>query len=142
MLGTNRARDLRKNPTEAEKRLWKHLRHRQLDGYKFYRQFPFPPYFADFLCREGKLVVEVDGGQHAEDAAYDQERTRYMERHGYTVLRFWNNEVLSNTEGVLMIVAQKLKALTPALSLKGEGEDDMRDGKALSLQGEGLGEGL
>ena len=119
---TERARTLRKTPTDAEKRLWKHLRNRQMEGHKFYRQYPIPPYYVDFLCRTKKLVVELDGGQHADRVAEDERRTAYLEGKGYKVLRFWNNDVLRNTDGVLEEIVMCLKSLTPALSLKGEGE--------------------
>ncbi len=117
-----RARALRQNQTEAEKRLWSKLRNRQLDGFKFYRQYPVPPYYADFLCRAADLVIEVDGGQHCENRR-DDERTEFLESQGYTVMRFWNNDILGNTEGVLLSVQERLRALTPTLSLKGEGEE-------------------
>ena len=86
--------------TEAETRLWSRLRGRQLEGAKFVRQHPIGPFVADFACREATLVIELDGGQHAENAV-DVERTRLIEAFGYTVLRFWNNDVVGNTEGAL-----------------------------------------
>lgn len=98
---TRRARILRQNATEAEKRLWYRIRNRQINGCKFRRQHPVGGYVTDFTCVELKLVVEIDGGQHAEQADADLKRTRELESHGYTVIRFWNNEVLGNIEGVL-----------------------------------------
>ncbi|MEQ1550337.1 DUF559 domain-containing protein [Sphingorhabdus sp.] len=95
------ARRLRRDMTEAEKRLWKYLRGRQLEGAKFRRQKPVENRIADFLCVEAKLIVELDGGQHGEQIEADAERTRQLEAAGYTVLRLWNNDVLANTEGVL-----------------------------------------
>jgi very-short-patch-repair endonuclease len=95
------ARNLRRSRTEAESRLWYHLRNRQIEGMKFRFQSPVAGYVADFLCAEARLIIEVDGGQHAIRAAQDAERTRTLEMAGYSVLRFWNNDVLSNTDGVI-----------------------------------------
>ena len=86
--------------TDAERRLWSRLRDRQLGGYKFRRQAPIGDYIDDFLCEEKRLVVEVDGGQHA-DLGKDQARTAVLESLGYRVVRYWNNEVLATTDGVL-----------------------------------------
>jgi very-short-patch-repair endonuclease len=94
--------------TEAEKRLWKYLRGRQLEGAKFRRQQPVENRIADFLCVEAKLIIELDGGQHGEQIAADVYRTRQLEAAGYTVLRFWNNDVLVNTEGVLKEIRRTL----------------------------------
>lgn len=95
------ARRLRRNRTDAEDRLWFHLRNRQLEGAKFRFQSPVADYVADFLCVEARLIVELDGGQHAEQMEQDAERTRALEASGYTVIRFWNNDVLANADGVL-----------------------------------------
>lgn len=101
--------------TDAEQRLWFHLRDRRLLGYKFVRQQPIDRYIADFACREGDLVIELDGGQHA-DSSHDSERSKVLAEHGYVVLRFWNNDVLKNTEGVLHeIVAHLAEAPSPGL---------------------------
>ena len=97
------ARNLRKAPTEAEKLLWKHLRLRHIEGFKFRRQAPVEDYIADFACLEKKLIIEVDGGQHAESEK-DIKRDRWFKENGFKVLRFWNNEVLDNTEGVLEVI--------------------------------------
>lgn len=94
------ARALRRNMTEAETLLWQHLRNRRLAGHKFRRQWTIGPFVADFACIERKLVIEADGGQHA-DSQSDAHRTRYLESHGWRVLRFWNNDVLAKPEGVL-----------------------------------------
>ena len=119
-----RARQLRHNQTDAEVLLWKHLRDRQLLGLKFRRQRPIGPYFADFACLEAGVVIELDGGQHNEDhaLAQDQEREAFMRQAGFTTLRFWNHEVLTQTEAVLEKILLTLQTLTPALSRKRERE--------------------
>lgn len=99
---------LRTNATEAEKRLWQALRNRQLQGCKFRRQHPIPPYVVDFICLERRLIIELDGGQHAEAISYDAVRTQFLERQGYKVLRFWNNELLENTQGALEAIRRAL----------------------------------
>jgi len=103
----SRARGLRRNATESEKCLWRALRE-TLPAAKFRRQVPHGPYFADFLSFAAKLIVEVDGGQHAEATAYDAARTRYFGTQGFRVLRVWNNEVLENIDGVLSVIARSL----------------------------------
>jgi very-short-patch-repair endonuclease len=105
---TVKARKLRKNPTEAELKLWKHLRLRQLGGYKFRRQHSLGPYIVDFACLEKKLIVEVDGGQHTEKVDYETERIAWLESQGFRVLRFWNNEVLKEIEVVKEVIAEAL----------------------------------
>ena len=97
-----RQRELRRNATDAEKRLWTMLRNRQLDGFQFRRQSPVGPYIVDFVTESGKVIIEFDGGQHASKLVQDTERTRALESMGYIVLRFWNNDVLANTDGVLL----------------------------------------
>ncbi len=104
---TTLQRKLRRNSTEAEKRLWSKLRASQLDGHKFVRQIGIGPYIADFACRDAGLIVEVDGGQHA-DSVEDAKRTAFLNECGYRVMRFWNNEVLSNTDGVLETILRAL----------------------------------
>jgi very-short-patch-repair endonuclease len=106
---TASAREMRRNFTDAENELWKHLRNRRTDGEKFRRQQPIGKYIADFICLERKLVVEVDGGQHGENVAYDSERTAWLESQGYRVLGFWNNEVLENVEIVLEVIVRVLE---------------------------------
>ena len=95
------ARTLRKNSTEAERCSWSRLRGRRLDGVKFRRQQVLGPYVVDFLCLEPKVVIEVDGGQHAEQVSNDLQRTEYLKVLGYRVLRFWNHEVLGDPDAVL-----------------------------------------
>jgi len=92
------------------------LRARQLGGHKFIRQFPIGPYFADFACREAALIIEADGGQHAENSR-DEQRTSYLNAEGYGVLRFWNNDILDNREGVRDAIASVL-ALNPSPDLR------------------------
>jgi very-short-patch-repair endonuclease len=106
--GTGRARQLRVAQTDAERFLWARLRNRQLAGHKFVRQQPLGRYVCDFVCRERFLVVELDGSQHAESAS-DVERDGWLSGQGYRVLRFWNNDVLSNTEGALTTIAAVLE---------------------------------
>ncbi|WP_421981848.1 endonuclease domain-containing protein [Roseibium sp.] len=97
----SRARSLRKHATEAEIRLWHYLRNRQLGGWKFRRQFPVDRFITDFACIDAKLIVELDGSQHAENAHADAERTRILERCGFRVIRYWNADVLKDTPNVL-----------------------------------------
>ena len=103
------AKSLRRAMTEAEQRLWYHLRNRRLNGYKFKRQYPIGNYIADFICLEKNLIIEADGGQHLEQAAYDAERSRYLESRGYSVLRFWNHDILQQTEAVLTHILHHLE---------------------------------
>ena len=105
---TNRAQQLRNNATDAERRLWRRLSRRQLEGFKFSRQMPVGPFICDFFCRERKLIVELDGGQHANSAG-DAIRTAFLEAEGYRVIRFWNNEVLGNMDGVRTAIGEALK---------------------------------
>ena len=106
---TKRAQHLRNNATDAERRLWRHLSRRRLGGHKFSRQMAVGPFICDFLCRERGLVVELDGGQHADRTVEDATRTAFLERNGLTVLRFWNNDVLGNLEGVLITIQAALR---------------------------------
>ena len=105
------ARNLRQRQTDAERKLWAKLRGKQLEGVKFRRQQPIGPYIVDFVSFEGKLVIEVDGGQHNEDTVRekDEARTALIKGKGYRVLRFWDNEVLTNIEGVLEKIRESLR---------------------------------
>ncbi len=100
---TSRARNLRKAENDAEAILWNALRNRRLAGFKFVRQFPIGPYFADFACREAKLIVEADGGQHSRDGV-DDNRNRFMQQEDWSVLRFWNFSVFRERESVLTTI--------------------------------------
>ena len=106
---TVNARKLRRNFTDAEMKLWKQLRNRLIGRQKFRRQQPLGKYIVDFVCFEKRLIVEVDGGQHSERAAYDSERTAWLESQGFRVLRFWNNEVLRDVEIVLDLIVKELE---------------------------------
>src|SRR6266849_2047227 len=108
-MSLRRARQLRLTMTDAERRLWATLRGRRLQGHKFRRQYPLGPFILDFVCIEHRLVIEADGGQHADNEA-DQRRTTWLEKRGWRVIRFWNNEILSNTEGVAEAILQALDA--------------------------------
>lgn len=102
------SRQLRSEMTAAETHLWQHLRARQVCGKKFRRQHPVGKYILDFACIEARLAIEVDGGQHNELQSHDNQRTAWLEVQGWRVLRFWNNEVLQNIEGVLGEVVNAL----------------------------------
>ncbi|MEJ1098153.1 MULTISPECIES: DUF559 domain-containing protein [unclassified Pseudoxanthomonas] len=116
-----RARELRVSSTDAERKLWSYLRGRQLDGLKFRRQHAIPPCIVDFFCSSAKLIVELDGSQHTEES--DRVRTRYLQAKGFVVLRFWNNEVLTQTEAVVEAIfnAASASPLTPIPLPQGEG---------------------
>ncbi|ATQ43170.1 endonuclease domain-containing protein [Caulobacter mirabilis] len=107
------ARRLRQEQTGAERKLWSILRGWKLDGFKFRRQMPIDRYFADFACVEAKLVIELDGGQHAERVAYDAARTEVLEGCGWTVRRFWNAAVLTETTAVVDAILRELRLARP-----------------------------
>ena len=121
------ARGLRRRQTDAERRLWARLRDRRLQGAKFARQVPIGPYVVDFCCREMKVIVELDGGQHAVQTRSDAERTAFLESLGYRVLRFWNNEALGTTDGVLQRVAEALAARPSPRPSPQRGEGERRE---------------
>ena len=108
-LPRDRARALRTDATEAEQKLWSRLRKRQLDGFQFRRQYSIGPYFADFFCLEAKLVVEVDGSQHAAREVQDERRSEFLRTEGFHVLRFWNSEVTSDVDSVVERIARVLQ---------------------------------
>ncbi len=120
-LVLERFRELRQASTDAEQELWFHLRSRRLNGLKFRRQHPVPPYTVDFFCDRARLVVELDGSQH--DETVDAARTRCLEAQGLRVLRFWNDDVLKNTEAVLEAILNAIgdRPLTPTPLPMGEG---------------------
>ena len=105
-----KAKELRKNMTSQERKLWNILRNHQFYGYEIRRQYPIDKYIVDFICRSKKIIIEIDGGQHNnfENKVNDEIRTRYLESCGYKVLRFWNNEIWDNIEGVCAVLEQKL----------------------------------
>lgn len=105
------SRTLRHNQTDAERIIWNRLRNLQLDGIKFRRQHPIGDYIVDFVSLNKKVIIEIDGGQHNEKYIIEKDkgRTHWLESEGYRVLRFWNNDVLSNTEGVFLIIQDALK---------------------------------
>lgn len=116
-----RARRLRREQTDAEAKLWNRIRARRLNGFHFRRQFPISNFIADFCCHESRLVVELDGGKHVERASYDAWRTSLIAERGYRVIRFWDNEVLTNIEGVIEAILTALEETSPfALSLDKE----------------------
>ncbi|MCX7140834.1 MAG: endonuclease domain-containing protein [Proteobacteria bacterium] len=108
------AQELRKSATDAESRLWLHLKNRNLGGFKFRRQHPIAPYVVDFVCLEEKLIVELDGGQHAEQVVRDAGRTAYLESKGFRVIRFWNDDALKQTDVVLEEILRQLTAPHPS----------------------------
>ena len=104
------SRGMRTTPTEAERKLWWHPRHRlPLSGSHFRRQVQIGPFIADFVCHQSKLIIELDGGQHASQTRKDDTRTSRLQSEGYRVLRFWNNEILGNTEGVVLAILEALR---------------------------------
>ncbi|MEQ1773820.1 MAG: endonuclease domain-containing protein [Burkholderiales bacterium] len=118
-----RARKLRNQSTDAERLLWQHLRHKQIYGFRFRRQFPIDAYIVDFACIEAKLVVELDGGQHQEQPAYDTRRDAQIHNQGYRVLRFWNNQVFAETTAVLEVILKALLTLRPHPDLPPQAEE-------------------
>src|SRR4051812_44673275 len=111
MIRSN-ARQLRLHPSKAQNVLWFYLRNKQLEGLKFRREHVIGPYIVDFVCLSKRLIIEIDGGQHALQTVYDGNRTRWLKGQGFFVLRFWNNQVLRETEAVLVIIAKFLKRNT------------------------------
>ena len=110
---TKTARTLRHNSTDAERKLWYYIRTKQLEGFKFKRQQPLGSYIVDFICFEKALIIELDGGQHAVNREKDIERDSWLEKEGFHVLRFWNNDVANNLEGVIDEIRKYLMAPSP-----------------------------
>ena len=117
----NRARELRRQQTDVETKLWMRLRDRQLSGAKFRRQHPIGPYIVDFCCPDRDVFVELDGGQHADQTAADQVRTDFLEADGYRVVGFWNHDVLDQMDAILEETIRLLSDPHSSLSLKGRG---------------------
>jgi very-short-patch-repair endonuclease len=107
------ARHLRRNQTHAERTLWFRLRDRRLGGWKFRRQFPIDRFTVDFFCADAHLIIELDGGQHADRSVADAQRTKILEAMGYLVLRYWNNDVMQNIDGVLEDIYAALERHRP-----------------------------
>jgi len=101
---TQTAKELRRNATDAEQLLWKYLKAKQLEGLKFRRQEQIGHFIVDFVCYEKGVIVEADGGQHAQEKVKDEVRTAWLNSQGFTILRFWNNEILTNIEGVVEVI--------------------------------------
>jgi very-short-patch-repair endonuclease len=116
-----RARTLRQDMTDAERRVWQVLRSHQIKGYKFRRQVPIGRYIADFVCHEPRLIVEIDGGQHDRSSSQEAERSGFLQNQGYRILRFWNNDVLANLDGVHETIADELDRITPTQTLPHQG---------------------
>jgi very-short-patch-repair endonuclease len=113
-LNADKARSLRGHQTDAEQLLWHRLRNRRLQGWKFRRQHEIDLFIVDFACPDAALIVELDGGQHGEQQIYDEARTRKLQERGYRVLRFWNNDLLTNIDGVLEVILEALASPSPS----------------------------
>jgi len=123
---TERSRELRANATSAERLLWRYIRNRQLGGTRFNQQVPIGPYICDFVARTPKLIIELDGGQHAMAEKQDAKRTTFLQQRGYRVLRFWNNDVIANVEGVLGVISEALNNIpspNPSRSREGDRQE-------------------
>ncbi len=107
---TEVAKDLRKSMTDAERALWQRLKAKRLDGLKFRRQEQIGRFIADFVCFERRIIIEADGGQHAIEREKAEERTQWLDSQGFTVLRFWNNDILTNIEGVMEAIRSACEA--------------------------------
>lgn len=118
-----RARELRRNSTDTERKLWHHIRDKQLENFRFRRQRPIGKYIVDFICLEVNLVIELDGGQHADQQQYDAARTKYLIAQGLHVLRYRNNDVMQNIAGVLEDIHTALMQRTPSQPSPREGKE-------------------
>jgi adenine-specific DNA-methyltransferase len=125
--------------TDAERHVWRMLRLHQMNRPRFRRQVPLGRYIVDFVCHEARLIVEIDGGQHDPSSLGETARTRFLESEGYRVLRFWNNEVLTNLEGVYEVIAAALSKPFPSMGEGREGVtvDARSSTHTLPLEGEG-----
>jgi len=122
---TPRAKKLRSSSTKAERKLWQKLRNRQIEDCKFRRQQPIDHYIVDFVCFNRKLIIELDGGQHAASREIDENRDRFFNLNGFKVIRFWNNEVFENLEGVLAVIRKAcLDGSSPSPSPSRQGRGD------------------
>jgi very-short-patch-repair endonuclease len=130
---TQRSRDLRTHATDAERKLWSILGNCRLAGVRFNRQVPIGPFICDFVARSRKLIVEADGGQHSEALDYDHRRTAFLTARGYHLIRFWNNDILENLEGVAQAINEALTLTPPA----GAGGEEPRSGEG---EGRSIGE--
>ncbi len=129
-----KARKLRKNMTDAETKLWQLIRKRQVLGFKFRKQAPIGPFIADLVCFEKKLIIEIDGGQHKDRKTYDEKRTQWLVSQGFEVIRFWNNDVLKDSENVLQAIfrrlalpGQPMNTPTPTLPHEGGGSSGIME---------------
>ncbi|MGH8557292.1 MAG: endonuclease domain-containing protein [Methylococcales bacterium] len=129
-MNLKNARELRKNATDCERLLWQHLRAHRLQGFKFKRQQPLGIYIVDFVCFETRLIVEADGGHHAEQTDYDTRRDDWLRGQGFSVLRFWNNDILNNTEGVLELIVEVCEKNSPPLPNPSPVGEGLTSGKA------------
>ena len=117
-LPRDTARRLRADQTEAEQKLWSRLRRHQMKGFQFRRQHPIGPFFADFVCLETKLIIELDGSQHADQTDRDESRSEFLRGLGYTVLRFWNYEVISDFDEIVQRIADAVEAVPKKVKRK------------------------
>ena len=128
-MGRDFARQLRKNMTDAERRLWYHLKLRQLDGQKFRKQAPIGNYVVDFVCFDAKLIVELDGGQHAAEVVRDEVRTAWLNSQGFRVSRFWNFQIFEERNEVLETIWNALRDVPPTQPSPTEGGGSQRRGR-------------
>jgi very-short-patch-repair endonuclease len=135
-VATTRARTLRSQMTDAERKLWFALRDRRFANFKFRRQVPLGPFIGDFVCFSARLVVEVDGSQHA-DSARDERRDRWLAANDFLVKRFWNNDVLANIEGVLTVILEVLHERTPHPARATRGRPSPAGGEGTELAARG-----
>jgi very-short-patch-repair endonuclease len=136
------AKTLRENTTTAEDILWRHLRRIEVKGSHFRRQVPIGRYIADFACLKERLVIEVDGSQHGNDVdrRRDEVRTRWLNSEGYRVIRFWNNDVMSNTEAVLEAIYDVIAVTPPRLPAAGDSKSELRSSRPPQGEGGSVGE--